>query len=171
MRKTYAAWVLCSVLIGVWSVESVEAQDPGSWVLQGGVGAREYILEGACHGGPQNSFGGSLHYYLTPKTTIGPEVLWFSHCRQVFTYYAPRISSSLQVDHTFSEGRVRPYVIGSLGFVSHKSQYAPPQIKFDYAGGGGAKIFASKRVFVAPEVLMGTGATIRYRINVGIVLR
>jgi hypothetical protein len=154
-----------------WSVEELHAQDHPSLVLQGSVGAREDIVETACGSGPQNSFGGSLHYYFTPKTSIGGEFLGFSHCDQTFTFYAPQMSGMLQITHDFGTGRVCPYVIGGIGFVLHSPQNASGLSKPEAAGGGGAKVFLSKRLYVAPEVQFGTPTIIRYSINMGFILR
>jgi hypothetical protein len=154
-----------------WSVEELHAQDHPSLVLQGSVGAREDIVETACGSGPQNSFGGSLHYYFTPKTSIGGEFLGFGQCDQTFTYYAPQMSGTLQFTHDFGAGRVRPYVTGGVGFILHSPKNAPGLSKPDAAAGGGAKIFVSKRIYIAPEVQFGTPTIIRYSFNLGFILR
>jgi hypothetical protein len=171
MRNVCSASLVCLFMVCGWSVGQLHAQDRPSLVLQGSFGAREDIIESACGSGPQNSFGGSIHYFVTRKTSIGGEVLGFSHCDQTFTFYAPKIGGMFQVTHHFSDGRVRPYVIGGIGFVQHGSLYAPGQAKFDAAGGGGAKIFVSKRIYVAPELQFGTPTIIRYSINLGFILR
>ena len=171
MRNFYSASLVCLLMICGWSVKKVQAQDRPSLLVQGSVGAREYVIESACGGGPQNSFGGSIHYYFSGRTSVGGEFLGFNHCKQVFTYYSPKMSGMAQFAHDFSGGRVRPYVIGGIGLIYHHSQQGWSQLKPDGAAGGGAKVFVTKRIFVAPEATFAIDATIRGSIHVGFILR
>jgi len=171
MRNVYCASLVFLFFTFGSFVRAVQAQDHSSLVVQGSVGARDYWLESFCGGGPQNSFGGSIHYYLTQRTSVGGEFLGFSQCKQLFTYYAPKMSGMAQIAHDFSGGRVRPYVIGGVGFINHASQYVPAQTKLDAAAGGGAKFFVTKRIYFGPEAQFAVDGTIRGSINVGFFLR
>ena len=150
----------------------VQAQSRAS-EFQISVGQRNAILEGTCSSGSgQPTIGGSWRYHVTPRWSIGPEISYARACdRQAFTYYHPQYSGMLQVTRDLTQGeRIRPYLIGGLGFVRHHSRYAPAAARLEASGGIGTKIFLTKRAFVAPEVQV-SGQALKYSVGVGFVLR
>lgn len=102
--------------------------------------------------------GASLRYHVSSRVSVGPEALFAGSCNaRTFTFYHPQMSLMLQAAVDLNEGsRVRPYLIGGAGFVRHADLSGrPARYGTEFAGGGGAKIFVSDRVFVAPEVQTG----------------
>ncbi len=166
---------LCNglVLIFLLSGLPARAQDRSSLLLQANFSARDGLIESMCRGGAQTSIGGSVRYYVTEKTSVGGEGEGLVRCDQIFTFYAPRAAGMLQTAHDFRSGRFRPYVIGGVGLVFHRSQFARSQIKGDVAGGGGLRFMLSKRAFIATEETIGTGGsgTFRFAVSFGFVRR
>jgi hypothetical protein len=154
----------------------VGAQDRSSMEVQLKAGQRNSVIEGTCsNGNGQFMIGGSFRYHLTSRTSVGPEVLYVHPCNeQGFTFYHPAMSAMVQVTYDLSEGaRVRPYLIAGLGVVHHRTRYAANSTKPEGAGGAGVRIFATKRVFIAPEIQVGAPgpAFIRFNVGVGFMLR
>jgi hypothetical protein len=139
---------------------SAQAQDKSSIDLRATFGMRNTMTEGTCADGNGQALGGaSVRFHATPRVSIGPELLFASACdRQRFTFYHPQMTGMLHLAVDLSDGeRFRPYLLGGGGFVRHRSSPAGRSVnyRFEGAGGGGAKIFLSDRVFVAPEVQFG----------------
>jgi opacity protein-like surface antigen len=153
---------------------SAQAQEKSSVDLRATFGTRNAITEGTCSGGDGQVMGGaSLRYHASSRVSLGPEFLFVRSCsRQTFTFYHPQVSGLFQAAVDLGEGsRLRPYLIGGAGFVRHKDSFGQGRYRAEYAGGGGAKIFLSDRVFVAPEVQTGGRVWfLRFTGSVGIVL-
>jgi hypothetical protein len=82
------------------------------------------------------------------------------------------LSTMMDVAVDFGHRRVQPYVIAGIGFTRHTSSYASPNYKAELTGGGGAKIFLSRQIFVSPEIRAGGGPPfVRSAISLGLVLR
>jgi hypothetical protein len=158
------------------SILSAQAQDKSTVDLRATFGMRNTMTEGTCFDGNGQALGGgSLRFHASPRVSIGPEVLFVSACdRQTFTFYHPQMSGMLHLAVDLSDGqRFRPYILGGGGFVRHSSLAGrPTRYRLEGSGGGGAKIFLSDRVFVAPEVQFGGRvAFVRLTGSLGILFR
>jgi len=154
---------------------SAQAQDKPSADLRATFGMRNAITEGTCSSGMGQLMGGaSVRIHATSRVSLGPEVMFASPCDgQTFTFYHPQLSGMFHVAADLSGGRrIRPYLIGGAGFARHRTSLGrPPTYRSEWAGGAGLKIFASDRVFVAPEVQVGGRvAFVRVTGGLGILL-
>jgi len=157
------------------SILTANAQDQGNIDFRATIGTRNALSEGTCGDGKGQVAGGaSVRFYTSPRLSIGPEVLFFGACeRQSFTFYHPQISGMIHLAVDLTRGqRILPYVLGGGGFVRHRSLPGrSPVYRFEAAGGGGARIVLSERLFVAPEVQFGgRAAFFRFTGSLGILL-
>ena len=138
-------------------------------------GSRVAVVEPTCSGGGgQLMGGGSVQYYFTAQSSIGPEILFVRSCeRQTFTFYHPHLSAMMYVATDLSQSvRIRPYLIGGVGVVRHHSRFASPNYKVEVAGGAGSKVFIRRRMFVSPEAQVGAPVLfVRFTASIGFVLR
>jgi hypothetical protein len=150
-----------------------EAQERPSMEAQLSVGNLAAITEATCsNGGGQLMAGGSFRYYVTGKTSLGPELVYFRPCdRQAFTFHHPQMTGLLQIARDLTQGNVRPYLIAGAGFIRHRSLYPQPA-KAELTAGAGIKISVTNRTFIAPELQFGLGTvSTRLSVSVGVILR
>lgn len=121
--------------------------------------------------------GGAVTAALGPRVRVGLEVLHahmfgFEYFERRATLFNPIVEYHFAPDSRFS-----PYVTGGLGFTLYRSLYPsgpdPQRLEWEYGGsfnlggGGGVRIFLTKRLFVSPEVRLGWIPFIRSTIAVG----
>ena len=118
------------------------------------------------------AFGGGLEWVLTPHIAIGPEVLYMigpDDDRDLFVLGVARIGI-LPL-----RSRVAPFVTAGGGLMTHSDTFYGGQSYSSTEGtliaGGGVRINASPRVFIAPEITRGWEPHIRASVTVGIRLR
>jgi hypothetical protein len=118
------------------------------------------------------AFGGGLEWVLTPRIAIGPEVLYMvgpDDDRDLFVLGVARIGI-LPL-----RSRVAPFVTAGGGSMTHSDTFYGGQSYSSTEGafiaGGGVRINASPRVYIAPEFTIGWEPHIRASVTVGIRLR
>lgn len=118
------------------------------------------------------AFGGGLEWVLTPHIAIGPEVLYMigpDDDRDLFVLGVARIGI-LPL-----RSRVAPFVTVGGGSMTHSDTFYGGQsyssTEGGFIAGGGVRINASPRVFIAPEFTLGWEPHIRASVTVGIRLR
>jgi len=118
------------------------------------------------------AFGGGLEWVLTPRIAIGPEVLYMvgpDDDRDLFVLGVARIGI-LPL-----RSRVAPFVTAGGGSMTHSDTFYGGQAYSSTEGafiaGGGVRINASPRVYIAPEFTIGWEPHIRASVTVGIRLR
>jgi hypothetical protein len=109
--------------------------------------------------------GGSGHYYITRRFSVGPEFL-----------YMYRNESDQDVTATAhfawdfkGNSRVQPYVAGQVGVLRH---FAPRFAvnSWTYGAGLGAKIALTSRLFLVPEFCIGIEPIFRATVGISYVV-
>lgn len=118
------------------------------------------------------AFGGGLEWVLTPRIAIGPEILSMigpDDDRDLFVLGVARIGV-LPLG-----SKVAPFVTLGGGSMTHSDTFYGGQSYSSTEGafiaGGGVRINASPRVFIAPEFTLGWEPHMRASVTVGIRLR
>jgi hypothetical protein len=156
---------LCLLLVVVAAcdvgVATAYAQTKSNFDFRITVGWRNTLLGGTCAGkddhlmrSGQLILGGSVRYYVSSRTSLGPEFMLIGACkRQVFSDYYPRMSGIMTVARDLNGStRAQPYLIGGVGFVRNKiSNPDKWRNGWEVSGGLGAKFFISGRTYAAPE--------------------
>jgi hypothetical protein len=103
------------------------------------------------------STGVAYRRYLTPQVGIETEFLYMKGAGSIRDFtLIPHITYDFRPDR-----RVRPYLIAGVGWKHHREKFPGalfPDFQHNEAtvsGGIGVKVFATRRVFFAPEVRMG----------------
>ena len=114
--------------------------------------------------------GGSARFYLTRRLSVEPELLYMRESRRDQDWV---LVPNVAFDFRRPDARVVPYVIGGAGLLRNKQTFG----NWSYAanswtvgGGFGAKIFLTERLFVSPEVRIGTEPIFRLTGSIGFVL-
>jgi Outer membrane protein beta-barrel domain len=124
-------------------------------------------------------YGASMRVYITRRLSIEPEYLYLRHSENdQDQLFQPNVA----YDFTDPTKRFVAYGIAGIGVMHHKGRYlgndfyTGEPILFDTSFttwtasvGGGIKIFATKRLFIAPELRVGRQPGVRGTINVGYV--
>ena len=112
--------------------------------------------------------GAGLEWLVSPRLAVGPEVLYM---------VGPGTDRDLLLLGTLRAGvlpfrrRVVPFVVGTAGLLRHSETWPDgtySDVTYVVAGGGGVRIRASDRVFVAPEVVFGVPLHIRTTVTLGV---
>jgi hypothetical protein len=117
------------------------------------------------------AFGGGLEWVVTPRIAIGPEVLYMvgpDEDRDLFVLAVARIGILP------FRSRVAPFVTMGAGMMTHSDRFAAGSYSSTegaFIVGGGARIDASPRVFIAPEFTMGWEPHVRVSVTVGVRLK
>jgi hypothetical protein len=99
-------------------------------------------------------FGGSIPIHLTERLSIEPQLLYM---KGPGTDRDLIVMGNVAYDF-FKKERFEIYVVGGGGILSNSQQFGSSKFtaqEWTANGGVGAKIFLSKRVFVAPEFRFG----------------
>lgn len=123
--------------------------------------------------------GGSVRVYVTKRLSIEPEYLYLKHSDNDRDQL---VQPNVAYDFTDPTKRFVAYGIAGVGVMHHYGRYfgndfdtgAPRLFDTSFTTwtasvGGGLKIFATKRLFIAPEFRVGRQPTVRGTINVGYV--
>jgi hypothetical protein len=109
----------------------------------------------------QTTIGGGVRWQLTPKVSVGPEVVFMNgpnDLREVF------ITGKLTVD--FMPHRlVSPYFVADAGAMLQGDRFASGSYwskEGAASAGGGLRIDVSPRVSIAPEVRIGWEPNVRF---------
>ena len=106
--------------------------------------------------------GGSAHFYVTRRFSVGPEFLYM---RRDDT--DTDVTATAQFAWDFLGGpRVQPYAAGNVGVLRH---FAPrfAANSWTYGAGIGAKIALTKRLYLVPDFRMGLEPTFRATVGLG----
>ena len=132
--------------------------------IRGTVGAAVFADDSAQ---VHRSFAGSFRFHLTPRFAIEPEISYLSlddnHYDVVFIPH-------LTFDFRSLDKRVVPYVIGGVGYIRTVDHFGARRFTSQSAiaeGGFGTKIYLSRRVFVSPEVRVGSELHVRGTVSIG----
>lgn len=115
--------------------------------------------------------GGSVRIYVTRRLSVEPEFLYLRNSPDDQDYI---IQPNFAYDLADPTKRFVPYLIGGVGVINHHGRFfgvdfdtGQPRV-FDTSftgwtasGGGGVKIFLTKRLFIAPEARVGHEPSVR----------
>jgi hypothetical protein len=109
--------------------------------------------------------GGSGHYYVTRRFSVGPEVLYL---------YRHQFDQDVAATAHFAwdfrgTARVQPYVAGHAGVLRHGAQRFAVNT-WTWGVGLGVKISLTDRLFLAPDFRMGIEPIARATIGLGYIL-
>ena len=163
---------VCAAIAGVLFAAWAEAQTPRpAPAVDASVGYAGFVDESLIG---HALFGGSGRWYLTPRVSVGPEVVYMvgpDDDRDLF------VTGNLTLDlrRTPPAGRrgVVPYVVIGGGLFQHRDRFGRESfVSYEgaFTGGGGVRAWISPRTYVAGEVRAGWEAHIRYSGQVGIAL-
>jgi len=102
--------------------------------------------------------GGTVRWSLTPRLSVGPEITYMvgpGSDRDLF------VTGNLTWDlfrGAARPGLVVPYVVGGAGFFRHSNRFGPDTFASNegtFTGGGGARIWVTRRVYVGAEARLG----------------
>lgn len=116
------------------------------------------------------AFGAGIEWVVASRIAFGPEVLYMvgpRSDRDLFVLGVARFGI-----RPFSAA-VAPYLVAGAGVVRHSNSFggrALSSAEGAFIVGGGVRLRASDRVFVAPEVTLGWEPHVRASISVGVVL-
>lgn len=158
----YVATVSLLLLLLYSSAALAQSAQRGQLEVRGLAGYSTFIDESS-----QNHVvaGGSAHYYLTRRFSIGPELL-----------YMYRNGSDQDITATAhfawdfkGNSRVQPYVAGQLGVLRH---FAPRFAvnSWTYGAGLGVKIALTQRLFLVPDFRIGVEPILRATVGLSYVV-
>ncbi len=131
-----------------------------SMVVQGTAGLTKVFLDEPA----QITGGGSLRLYLTRRFSVGPEFLYSRGSDFEQLWFVPNVAFDL----SGSRKRVTPYLIGGIGYLRCRDK----RIDFTTnevtgSAGIGVRILLSSRVFLSPELRLGSHEFPRAVVSVG----
>lgn len=144
-------FLLVGLLIAGLSTPAA-AQGVG-WVADAGAGWAGFVDDATKH---YWSFGGSVRRLLTPKLSIGPEVVVMSSAddmRDRFVFLTGNVQYELS-----PERRVSPFVVGGAGILWGRDQAGTGPYWFSdpaFTAGGGLRTRLGDRARVAVEYRFG----------------
>jgi len=144
------------------SLAAAQTARPGQAELRGLIGYSTFLDES-----PQNHFvaGGSAHFYLTRRFSVGPEVLYMYR-----NEFDEDVTATANFAWDFKGGpRVQPYVAGNVGVLRHYG--GGPGVRFvvndwSYGAGLGVKIALTDRLYLVPDFRIGLEPIFRATIGV-----
>lgn len=108
--------------------------------------------------------GGSAGVYLTKKFGIEPEIVYMYH-----SFSDEDLVATINVFRDIGgNARTQPYAILGVGFLHNRNNF----IRFSSTeptihGGFGARVYLTKRLFVAPEFRLGWETVFRATASIG----
>lgn len=112
-----------------------------------------------------------MRIYMTRRFSLEPELLYMYHSKSdqdvVFT---PNVA----FDFAGSNRRIKPYVIGGVGVLRHRSLTGRGPFSsnsLSASGGVGVKIFLTRRLFISPEARLGWEPFLRVTGSIGYRLK
>ena len=161
--------ILVRLLIGAFvtlGLPAAAAARQSPVAVEGGVGYHGKVdesLDGflAVHGG--------VRLWLTPRVAVGPEVTYLRGNGIDRDWI---VTGNLTVDLLDGAGRrAVPYVIAGAGWATMQTEVGTGPYRsseFALTAGGGVRITAGRRVYVAPEIRTGWEGHLRYGVTIGI---
>ncbi len=119
--------------------------------------------------------GGSVRAHFTPRLALEPEVLYMRAIPRKAGNEIERVSVLPLLVYQFhaTSARVYPYVTGGAGYSRERQKVGGTWVEKDQLtaqGGVGAKVFASRRVYVGMEVRGGVHPFVQMSVGLGFVL-
>ncbi len=127
--------------------------------------------------------GGSVTAAVGPRLRVGLEVLHANLFGKYDSYKQRARLFHPMVEYEFlSNSRFRPFMVIGIGYTQYRSWLSDPRARFDpslperrwetqgrihYTAGLGARLFLTKRLFLAPEVRIGLVPVLRSTVSVG----
>lgn len=127
--------------------------------------------------------GGSVTAAVGPKLRVGLEVLHANLFGKYDSYKQRARLFHPMVEYEFlSNSRFKPFMVIGLGYTQYRSWLPDPRAHFDpslpkhrwetqgrvhYTAGLGARLFLTRRLFLAPEVRIGLVPRLRSTVSVG----
>jgi hypothetical protein len=157
----YVGVVSLLVLLLHASTALAQSARRGQFEVRGLGGYSTFIDESS-----QNHFvaGGSGHYYITRRLSVGPEFLYMYHNES-----DQDVTASAHAAWDFrGNRRVQPYVAGRVGVLRH---FAPRFAvnSWSYGAGLGVKISLTDRLLLTPEFSMGIEPILRATVGISYV--
>ena len=109
--------------------------------------------------------GGAVRVYVTKRLSIEPEFLYMRNGADDQDYI---VQPNVAFDITDPTKRFVAYAIGGAGVLHHQGR-SRSVTTWTAGAGGGVKIFLTNRLFVSPELRLGSEPTVRATVNVGYV--
>jgi hypothetical protein len=111
--------------------------------------------------------GASARFYLISRLSVVPEIAYvYRNSADSELMLLPNVAW----DFRSAEKRFIPYVIGGVGVFRARREFPGGSFtEWDehFSFGGGAKIYLSDAVFVAPEFRLGASPSTRWTVGVG----
>jgi hypothetical protein len=144
------------------SAASAQSAQRGQFEVRGLAGYSTFIDESS-----QNHFvaGGSAHYYVTRRFSVGPELLYMYRNGS-----DQDITAAAHFAWDFKgNSRVQPYAAGQIGVLRH---FAPRFAVNSWAFGAGLgiKIALSERLFLVPDFRIGAEPIFRATVGISYVV-
>jgi hypothetical protein len=160
-RKTT---LLVLAVVALPTVHPVDAQtSTGSTEIRATGGFTKIFLDEPAH----LTVGGSVRYYLTRRFAVQPGMSYY----RSEDYEEWAALPDVVFDFPRPGGRVTPHVIGGLGLLRcHDKRIDYTSTELSASGGFGVKIFLTPRLFVAPEVRLGSHAFPQATFSIGFLL-
>ena len=127
--------------------------------------------------------GGAVTAAVGPKLRLGLEVLHANLFGKYGSYKQRARLFHPMAEYEFSSNsRFRPFMVIGVGYTQYRSWLPDPRAYFDpslpkrrwetqgrihYTAGLGARLFLTKRLFLAPEVRIGLRPALRSTVSVG----
>ena len=116
-------------------------------------------------------FGVGAEWVPTRHLSVGPELLYMAGPRDDRDLFLLGVA---RIGILPLRSRIAPFVTLGAGMMTHSSKFVGETYRSTegaFIVGGGARINASPRVFIAPEFTIGWEPHMRVSVNVGIRLR
>lgn len=127
--------------------------------------------------------GGSVTAAVGPKLRVGLEVLHANLFGKYDSYKQRARLFHPMVEYEFlSDSRFKPFMVIGAGYTQYRSWLPDPEAHFDpslpqrrwetqgrfhFTAGLGARLFLTRRLFLAPEVRIGLVPVLRSTVSVG----
>lgn len=119
--------------------------------------------------------GAALRWYVSPRLSLGPEVVYMigpGSDRDL--YFTGNLVFDVLQPERGRRRRFTPYLVAGAGFFRHSDEFLRGTfVSYEgaFTGGGGARVFLSDRVYVAPELRVGWELHLRATATVGVSVR
>jgi len=173
-KKAARAGVLIVVATGTLSTllaPHLPAQDRPSMALEFSSGWAGFADDSVIHHGV---FAGGARFHLTPRVSVGPELVYMvgpGNDRDLIL--TCNLTFDLLRPHATRPRRVTPYLLVGGGLFQHRNRFVGQTFTHTegaFTGGGGARIFLTDRLYIAPEARVGWELHLRAGATLGVRL-
>ena len=119
--------------------------------------------------------GGAVRVHLTPRVSVGPEVTYMvGPGTDRDTFLLGNVFFDFRAPRGGRPPSVTPFVVAGAGFFQNRMRFAAETFRHNSVGvavGGGVRVSASERLYIAPDVrLGGEDPHLRVTVTVGVLL-